>query len=71
MFEQYIIFIITQIIKDSHKVQFEYGWNFLVIPYIYWLFLFLFKYMILTLPIWGPINMVMPTINNIVNRIKN
>lgn len=70
MIDQYINFIITQIIKDSVRVQYEYGWNFLLIPYSYWLIFFIFKYVILTAPIWIPINMIKPTINNIVKKVK-
>lgn len=70
MIEQYINFITTQLIKDSFRVQFEYGWNFLLIPYVYWLIFFIFKYAILTSPFWIPINMIKPTINNIILKNK-
>lgn len=58
MFQTYIDFIINNIIADSAKLQFSYGWNVILVPYFYWLFIFLFKYLILTLPVWAPINMV-------------
>ena len=47
MFKNYIDFIINQIITDSEKLQYSYGWNFIIIPYIYWLIIFLLKYLIL------------------------
>ena len=63
MFEVYITFIINQLLIDSEKLQFSYGWNVLLIPYFYWLMLFLLKYLILTLPIWAPINMILGNFN--------
>ena len=32
MFKNYIDFIINQIITDSEKLQYSYGWNFIIIP---------------------------------------
>lgn len=65
MIQQYITFIITQIIKDSERIQFDYGWNLFIIPYFYWLILFLLKYIILTIPIWVPLNIIVSNIKEI------
>lgn len=70
MIELYINFMIEQIITDSEKLQFNYGWNYFFPIYAYWLILFLFKYLILTMPIWVPINMVMPKVNQAIGAIK-
>ena len=70
-FKKYIDFIINQIITDSEKLQYSYGWNFIIIPYIYWLIIFLLKYLILTIPIWVPINMIITRITDSITITKN
>ncbi len=71
MFQKYIDFIINQIITDSEKLQYSYGWNFIIIPYIYWLIIFLLKYLIITIPIWVPINMIISRITDLITVTKN
>lgn len=58
MIEQYINFIVKEIIKDGARLDFDYGGNYFIIPYAYWLVLFFLKYIILTIPIWVPFNLI-------------
>lgn len=67
MINKYIDFIIEEIINDSIVLDLDYGFNIILLPYVYWLFYFLFKYGILTLPFWLPLNILLGNIKRILH----
>ena len=70
MINRYIDFIIEQVIKDSQYVQYDYGWNIILIPYFYWFIFFALKYIILTLPIWLPLQIILNGIFDYYTKVK-
>lgn len=73
MFQKYIDFIFTQIISDADYLMFDsdHWWNFFILPYSFWIVIFILKYTLLTIPIWLPPRAILFSIKENIRPVKN
>lgn len=52
-FNDYIAYLLTHIVKDVEN--FNHWWMLFIVPAVIWFMIIIFKYFLLTLPLWFPV----------------